>query len=111
MPAQGRQMKTNNKMERIESFKAYETLSLENSFMVIKEQKDIELNVTIGIHKNGQSGWFELYDEESGGDEWYAEGGLELDGLSVTGYDGVFALPVCIIKKLQEMGYDTTEIE
>jgi hypothetical protein len=85
---------------RIESFKAYESLSLENSFVTIKEQKDIELNVTIGIHDD-ESGWFELY----------AEGGLELDGLSVTGYDGVFALPVCIINKLQEMGYDTSEIE
>ena len=95
---------------RIESFKAYESLSLENSFVTIKEQKDIELNVTIGIHDD-ESGWFELYDEESGGEEWYAEGGLELDGLSVTGYDGVFALPMCIIEKLQEMGFDTTEIE
>lgn len=95
---------------RVESFKAYESLSLENSFMVVKEKENIELNVTIGIHDD-ESGWFELYDEESGGDEWYAEGGLELDGLSVTGYDGVFALPVCIINKLQEMGFDTTEIE
>jgi hypothetical protein len=95
---------------RIESFTAYESLSLENSFVTIKEQKDIQLNVTIGIHDD-ESGWFELYDEESGGEEWYAEGGLELDGLSVTGYDGVFALPVCIINKLQEMGFDTTEIE
>ncbi len=95
---------------RIESFTAYESLSLENSFVTIKEQKDIELNVTIGIHDD-ESGWFELYDEESGGEEWYAEGGLELDGLSVTGYDGVFALPMCIIEKLQEMGFDTTEIE
>ncbi len=95
---------------RIESFTAYESLSLENSFVTIKEQKDIQLNVTIGIHDD-ESGWFELYDEESGGEEWYAEGGLELDGLSVTGYDGVFALPMCIIEKLQEMGFDTTEIE
>jgi hypothetical protein len=95
---------------RIESFKAYESLSLENSFVTIKEQQNIELNVTIGIHDD-ESGWFELYDEESGGEDWYAEGGLELDGLSVTGYDGVFALPVCIINKLQEMGFDTTEIE
>jgi len=95
---------------RVESFKAYESLSLENSFVTIKEQQNIELNVTIGIHDD-ESGWFELYDEESGGEDWYAEGGLELDGLSVTGYDGVFALPVCIINKLQEMGFDTTEIE
>lgn len=78
--------------------------------MVVKEKENIELNVTIGIHDD-ESGWFELYDEESGGEDWYAEGGLELDGLSVTGYDGVFALPVCIINKLQEMGFDTTEIE
>jgi hypothetical protein len=36
---------------------------------------------------------------------------LELDGMSVVGYDGVFALPVCILNKLQEMGYDISEVE
>ena len=95
---------------RIETFKAYESLSMENSFMVVREQEDIELNVTIGIHDD-ESGWFELYDEESGGDEWYAEGGLRFEDGKLVDYDGVFALPVCIIQRLQNMGIDTSEVE
>ena len=51
------------------------------------------------------------YDEESGGDEWYAEGGLEIDGMTITGYDGVFSLPTVVIDKLKEWGYDCSEVE
>jgi hypothetical protein len=91
-------------------FIATESLALENSFGTIKEQNDIELQVTIGINSDDY-GWFEIYDVETGGDEWYAEGGLELEGMAVMGYDGVFALPRCIIEKLREMGYDVSEIE
>jgi len=91
-------------------FIATESLALENSFGTIKEQNDIELQVTIGINSDDY-GWFEIYDVETGGDEWYAEGGLELEGMAVMGYDGVFALPRCIIEKLEEMGYDVSEVE
>ena len=34
-----------------------------------------KMEVTVGI-KNEDYGWFELYDEETGGDYIYAEGGL-----------------------------------
>jgi hypothetical protein len=85
-------------------FKAVENLSLENSFGTIKEQSGIELDVTIGI--DDETGWFEFYDTETGGDDWYAEGGLWFEGKELTDYDGVFALPVCIIEKLKELGYD-----
>lgn len=87
-----------------------ESLSLENSFGTIKEQENIELQITIGINSDDY-GWFELYDVQTGGEDWYAEGGLELDGMSVVGYDGVFALPVAITDKLKEMGYDVSEVE
>ncbi len=89
-------------------FKAVESLSYDNSFGTIKEENNIELSVEIGI--NGEDGWFELYDIESGGDEWYAEGGLWFDGKTLTDYDGVFALPKCIEDKLEELGYDLSEI-
>lgn len=91
-------------------FKAVESLSLENSYGTIKEQKDINLHCTIGI-KDEEYGWFEIYDEESGGDEWYAEGGLWFKGKRITMYDGVFALPRCILQKLEEIGYNISEIE
>lgn len=92
-------------------FKAIESLSLENSFGTIKEQSGIELWVTIGIREEDGSGWFELFDTETGGEEWYAEGGLWFDGKELTDYDGVFALPVCIIEKLKELGYDSSYAE
>jgi hypothetical protein len=91
-------------------FIATESLSLENSFGTIKEQNDIELQVTIGIN-SVDYGWFEIYDTESGGDEWYAEGGIWFEGMKIVDYDGVFALPRCIIEKLKEMSYDVSEIE
>jgi hypothetical protein len=91
-------------------FIATESLALENSFGTIKEQNDIELQVTIGINSDDY-GWFEIYDVETGGDEWYAEGGIWFKGMTIVDYDGVFALPRCIIEKLREMGYDVSEIE
>lgn len=91
-------------------FKAVESLSLENSFGTIKAEENIELNVTIGIN-NDHYGWFEVYDIETGGDEWYAEGSLTIEGKAILGYDGVFALPSCIVEKLRELGYDVSEVE
>ena len=92
-------------------FNAIENLSLENSFGTIKAEENIELSVTIGIRDTDVSGWFELYDTETGGDEWYGEGGLWFEGKELTDYDGVFSLPGCIINKLKELGYDTTYAE
>ena len=98
-------------MEKQEhTFTATESLSMENSFTVLKEQEDIKLHVTVGINDDTY-GWFELYDEETQGEEWHAEGGVWFDGKAVTGYDGVFALPACVIDKLKELGYDTKEVE
>lgn len=87
-------------------FKAMESLSLENSFVTIKKQKDIELSVSIGVAEG--IGWFELYDTGTGGNDWYAEGQLWFEGKVLTDYDGVFALPICITNKLEELGYDTS---
>jgi hypothetical protein len=97
-------------MKITQEFIATESLSLENSFGTIKKQNDIELQVTIGINSDDY-GWFEIYDVESGGDEWYAEGGIWFKGMTIVDYDGVFALPRCIIEKLKGMGYDVSEVE
>jgi hypothetical protein len=96
-------------MKQTHEFEATESLSLENSFMTIKEHSDVKLHITIGINSDDY-GWFELYDEETGGEEWYAEGGLWFDGKVVTEYDGVFCLPDSIVKKLVELGYDVSEV-
>lgn len=93
-----------------ETFQAVQALSLENSFGTIKAEDNITLEVTVGINSKDY-GWFELYDVETGGDEWYAEGSLQIEDNAVTGYDGVFALPTVIIDKLREWGYDVSEVE
>jgi hypothetical protein len=94
-----------------ETFTTQENLSLENSFTVLKQEDNIEIEVTVGINSDTY-GWFELYDIETGGGEWHAEGGLWIDGnKKITDYDGVFSLPLSVVGKLKEMGYDTSEVE
>jgi len=85
-------------------FKAIEFLSLENSFGIIKQDNNVELTVTLGINSDTY-GWFEIYDTESGGDEWYAEGGLWFNNKELVDYDGVYCLPISVIKMLQQLGY------
>jgi len=97
-------------MKQQHEFTATESLSMENSFATLKAENNIKLHVTVGIN-NPEYGWFEIYDLETGGEEWHAEGGIWFDGEQVTGYDGVFALPLCVIDKLKELGYDTSEVE
>lgn len=97
-------------MTQEHTFIAVQSLSLENSFGILKQEDGIRLNVTVGINSDTY-GWFELYDEETGGEDWYAEGGIWFEAGKVTGYDGVFALPTCVVDKLKELGYDTTEVD
>ena len=93
-----------------EEFVATQSLRLENSFAVIKTEPDVKLNVTVGI-KSDDYGWFEIYDLETDGEEWYAEGGLWFDGKTITDYDGVFSLPNPVISKLKEWGYDVSQVD
>lgn len=94
-----------------ETFQATENLQLENSFGVLAAEDNVLLEVTVGIHEGGETGWFEVYDINSQGNEWYAEGGLWIEGNNITGYDGVFSLLPPIINKLKEWGYNTEEVE
>ena len=96
--------------QRKETFQAVQALSLENSFSTIKAEDNVTLEVTVGINSEDY-GWFELYDVETDGDEWYAEGGLWIENNVITGYDGIFTLPTVVIDKLKEWGYDVSEIE
>jgi hypothetical protein len=86
------------------NFKATQSLSLGSSFGTIRQEMDVELEVTVGIHDH-ESGYFEIYDIETGGEDWYAEGCLEFDGMDLVGYDGCFSLPDVVINKLKELGY------
>lgn len=80
-------------------------LSSSNSFGLVDKQANVELSITVGINSEDY-GWFELYDTKTGGDRWYAEGGLWFENKTLTDYDGVFSLPIEIIEKLEQMGYN-----
>lgn len=94
-------------MEKQETFKSIQHLSLDTSFGSIKKENSVELEITVGINAEGDYGWFELYDIETGGEDWYAEGGLWFEDNTLTDYDGVFELPTPVEEKLNEWGYKT----
>ena len=66
----------------------------------------MEVDVEIGCSKEG--GWYEVYDVETGGDEYYAEGCLEIENVdgkpTLVGYDGCFELLECVTKAVEEQG-------
>lgn len=92
-------------------FQTIESLQLENSFVVLKAQNNIRLQCSLEIKREDNTGWFQIYDVDSGGLDWYAEGGLWFENMKVVDYDGVFALPISIINKLEELGYDCQEVK
>jgi hypothetical protein len=94
----------------IYEFETTQHLSLENSFGTIK-QAEVKIQVSVGIRDHGRSGWFEIWDEETGGDEWYATGGLWFEGKKMVDYDGVFSLPQCICDCLRTNGFDPSYAE
>lgn len=89
------------------TFKIVSSMVLENSFGIIDKEKSVELDVTIGFNSD-EYGWFEFYDINTGGNTWYAEGGLSFENKELIDYDGVFELPDFIIEKLEELGYDAS---
>ena len=68
------------------------------------------VEVEFSIELDGEYGSFEIYDVDSGGENWYAGGGLYFEGDTLTEYDGVSELPVEIINKLNELGFDTGQL-
>jgi hypothetical protein len=97
-------------MKREETFETGMDLTLQTSFGIIHSEDGVKMEVTVGIHESGKTGWFEMYDLESGGEDWYAEGGLRFEGKTLTDYDGVFELPSQVTDKLKEWGYETEEV-
>lgn len=93
-----------------ETFRVVRHLSKNTVYGTIDKHAHVEMEITVGIHEGGNRGWFEMYDTYTGGDRWYAEGGLWFNGNKLIDYDGVFSLSDDIIKKLNEWGINTNEI-
>ena len=71
--------------------------------------KDIEMQGSFAFNYSGY-GWFQIYDIETKGEEWYAEGRLESQGLSVVSFTGLDELPKCLLNKLKELGYNISQV-
>lgn len=95
--------------KQVYNFTAVQSLSLENSFGTIATENNVKLEVSLGINSEDY-GWFEFYDVETGGEDWYAEGGLNFENKVLVDYDGVFSLPGFILDKLAELGYDVEDV-
>lgn len=83
---------------------------MENSFGIVRKADDVEMEITVRLPSNHYAS-FEMYDTETGGDEWYAEGGLWFTENTLTDYDGVFALSPVVLQILEENGYDVEEMK
>ena len=93
-------------MKREEKFMVQADLVESTTYANMREQKEVLLNVTVCVddeHRSG--GWYEFYDEKTGGESWYAAGELEITNNTLVGYDGAFTLADFIIEHLEnDMG-------
>ena len=92
------------------SFKRVRYIGWETSMSPIVEREKRTMQYNVGWDEGNQRGWFEMYDEESGGEDYYAEGCLEFTGKVLDGYDGVFSLDAEVISCLEDMGADVREM-
>ena len=82
------------------------------------------MHYEVGFIPSKSYGFFEYYDEESGGEECHAEGGLwfntEIDidddnqwvaNIKCVDYDGVYGLNEAVIELCKDMNLDMSEIE
>ena len=70
---------------------------------------DYELDIK-DTADNKQEGYFEYYDEESGGEDMYAEGSIWVENGKVRDYDGVFELPEVILEWLNQFNINTEDL-
>ena len=62
-------------MKKTIKFEATQGLTMASSYGVTRKEDNVKLEVIVSIRDESR-GSFELYDIESGGENWYAEGGL-----------------------------------
>ena len=63
--------------------------------------------IVLGINDDGETGFFEIYDTKTGGQQYYSSGSLWFNGDKLVDYDGVFELPNIVKEKLEEWVYKT----
>ena len=93
------------------SFKKVRYVGWERSMSPHIEREKKTMQYTVGWDKEADRGWFEMYDEDSGGEDYYAEGGLEFTGNALDGYDGVFELDEEVVNCLKDWGADVSYVD
>ena len=63
------------------------------------------MKITAWICDDRERGGFEIYDLESGGEEYYGEGGVWLTDGVISDYDGVGMIDLRILAWLDELGH------
>tara|TARA_R100000479_G_scaffold78701_1_gene38162 strand:- start:103 stop:417 length:315 start_codon:yes stop_codon:yes gene_type:complete len=98
----------NTKESRVK--RPVETVSFyETSYGAVSKPKKVKMLVE--VHVESDWGWFEIADEDTWGEQFYAEGELEIADGVLYGYDGIFELPDYIIDILKELNINTEQIE
>jgi len=92
------------------SFKKVRYIGWETSMSPTVEREKKTMKYQVGWNEEEERGWFEMYDEESGGEDYYAEGCLEFTGKVLDGYDGVFSLDEEVVNRLEKMGADVKQM-
>ena len=98
-----------SKLEK--TFKKVRYVGWERSTTPNIEREKKTMEYSVGWDKECESGWFEIYDTESGGEDYYAEGCLEFTGITLDGYDGVFSLCEEVVNCLNEWGADVRQMK
>jgi len=93
-----------------EKWKEVEYVNYQTSFNSTKPESRT-MNYEVWWDKDHENGGFELYDEESGGNDYYGEGGLWFSGELLTDYDGMFELPEAVVDVLKKMGANVEDFE
>ncbi len=92
-----------------ENWEVVQNVAMETSAGLVAPRVKRTMDYTVCV-ENGK-GWFEMYDEESSGEDFYASGGLWFTNNRLVDYDGVFSLPDEILDKLEEHGYSLDDVK
>ena len=99
-------------MKTIKFEKVNKRVAMTTAYGELYHKKNVTMSYEIIFPSELEEGYgsFEVYDLESGGDDFYAEGGMWFEGKRLFDYDGVFSLPTEITDALKKEGFDVSEV-
>jgi len=87
-------------------------VTLEGSGGIHDEEPSVVLNIKVSL-MHPDYGCFELWDDLTGGNKWYAEGGLWLEhttgGMALSDYDGVAGIDEALPDILEGWGINVKD--